>query len=153
MGGFFQHSMPGHLLNIPNRPQVDRDKKGRFSRGNTVSRNIENRHKFTHGHVPWNKDGEFAENIREKNGKHYWYIKYRGNWQLKHIWLWKQVHGEVKKGNFIVFKNGDTLDCAIENLEEITRAECMKRTRSQEKINYGKRITQLFNKYELPRKK
>lgn len=145
--------MPGHLLITPIRPRQERDKKGRFNKGNRVFKTAEKRNRFKRGDEPWNKELEFAEKIREKNGKPYWFIKYRGNWHQKHLWLWRQVNGNISDGFIIVFRNGDTLDCRIENLEEITRGELMKRIRDQNKINRGREVSALYDKYEIPRYK
>jgi len=41
----------------------------------------------------------------------------RDNWERLHIHVWKQHHGEIPEGKTIVFKDQDTMNCNIENLE------------------------------------
>ena len=46
-------------------------------------------------------------------------------WEKKHLWLWKKYYGDIPSGHKIVFLNGDTLDCRIENLYMATDAAVM----------------------------
>lgn len=56
------------------------------------------------------------------------YIRIEENrWLSLSVFNWEQVHGKVEKGACIIFKNGDTMNCDIENLECISREELMKR--------------------------
>ncbi len=55
-------------------------------------------------------------------------------WELLHRYLWKKEHGEFPKGKIIVFKNGNPLECCIDNLEAITRRENMIRNQNREKF-------------------
>lgn len=48
-------------------------------------------------------------------------------WKRLHILNWENAHGKVPKGFIVRFKNGDKSDCAIENLELVTRADNMRR--------------------------
>jgi hypothetical protein len=41
--------------------------------------------------------------------------------------VWELANGPIPRGHTIVFKNGDRSDCAIENLECISRADLMRR--------------------------
>ena len=50
-----------------------------------------------------------------------------GKWIPKHVLLWQQAHGPVPKGYNIVFRDGNTLNCTLENLECISNAELMQR--------------------------
>lgn len=48
-------------------------------------------------------------------------------WRGLHLILWEDAHGPIPPGHCVVFKNGDTLDVELDNLECITRAENMRR--------------------------
>ena len=43
-------------------------------------------------------------------------------WEKKHLLLWRNAYGEIPKGYKIVFLNGDTLDCRLENLYMVSDA-------------------------------
>lgn len=48
-------------------------------------------------------------------------------WPLLHWRTWEQHHGPIPGGHAVVFKNGKRSDCAIENLELISRGDLMRR--------------------------
>jgi hypothetical protein len=48
-------------------------------------------------------------------------------WELLHRHVWIQHNGPIPRGHAIVFKNGDRMNCEIENLECISRKELMLR--------------------------
>lgn len=67
---------------------------------------------------------------KRKNGREYIMIKVPGNTKLvyKHIWMWESFHNKKLPAGFnVVFKNGNPLDCVIENLECVSDATLMKR--------------------------
>jgi len=85
---------------------------------------------FKKGHVSHNAYDEWHEVLRkDKCGKNYWMIKLPGERKLKykHIWLYECKYGKVKKGFNVAFKDGNQLNCTIENLECISNADLMKR--------------------------
>lgn len=51
----------------------------------------------------------------------------RSNWRYVHVLLWEEHHGAVPSGCAVVFRNGDSADIRIDNLELLTRAELMAR--------------------------
>ena len=57
----------------------------------------------------------------------YIYIKIPGARKAipKHRYLWEQAHGTIPKGYNIIFKNGNTLDCCLENLACVSNEELM----------------------------
>lgn len=68
----------------------------------------------------------------DKTKRPYQYIKIGdSNWQLLHRVLWKQHHGLIPKGMIIAFKDGNSMNCIIENLEMITMAENAIRNKSK----------------------
>ncbi|MGB4776008.1 MAG: HNH endonuclease signature motif containing protein [Daejeonella sp.] len=46
-----------------------------------------------------------------------------GKWKLLHKHIWEELNGPVPKGFCLWFKDGDPMNCVIENLEMITRKE------------------------------
>lgn len=93
---------------------------------NAGGRSVETR--FKPGAVPPNrqpvgttritKDGYLE--IKTEPGMH--------KWILLHRWNWKLATGEYPpKGMALVFKDGNKKNCAIDNLELITRADLMRR--------------------------
>ncbi len=60
----------------------------------------------------------------------YYFIRIVENkWEFLHRYLWKESFGDIPKGFNIVFKDGNTLNCVIENLECISSAELAERNR------------------------
>jgi len=58
----------------------------------------------------------------------YKYIKIKDNhWVLYHRYLWEQVNGEIPDNLILVFKDKNTDNVVIDNLELITRSESMLR--------------------------
>lgn len=85
---------------------------------------------FKKGQLPHNSYNDWAECLRtDKTGKRYWMIKLPNERKLKpkHIWLWETKNGKLEKGFNVVFKDGNQLNCIIENLECISNAELMQR--------------------------
>ena len=78
-------------------------------------------------------------NLRyNKNKIPYYHIKIsKSKWQMLHVYLWEQAYGKTEKNEIIVFKDKNTLNCKIENLEKITRIENMYRN---SKHKYPKEI-------------
>lgn len=136
-------------------------------------------HRFGKGHVPWNKglkgDPRFAKpnagqfkrgNLphnakhdgaitirRDKNGHDYKWIRVAlGKWEMLHVHIWQQANGQVPHGHIVVFKDRNTLNCTLPNLELITREENMRRNtvhnlpeELKEVIHVKKSITRLIN--------
>ena len=85
---------------------------------------------FKKGQLPHNSYNYLDEVLRtDKTGKQYWMIKLPNERKLKpkHIWLWETKNGKVEKGFNVVFKDGNQLNCIVENLECISNAELMQR--------------------------
>lgn len=109
---------------------------------------------FRKGHKPHNTRHDGAESIRtDKNGSRYIYIRIaESKWVPKHVQVWTQTNGPVPDGHNIVFRDGDTLNCALENLECISDAELMRRNTLhnfpedlQELIFLKSRLTKAIN--------
>lgn len=81
---------------------------------------------FPKGNVPQNHKPVGTESIRNnyKRGQKYVYVKVAepNRWRMKHVVVWEQHNGPVPKGKVIIFADGDTLNCGIDNLRLIDRA-------------------------------
>lgn len=110
--------------------------------------------KFTNGHISWNK-GKKIENWvfsdeainkmkntwfkpgheawtgfpigteRVKNGI-IWIKIAKKQWVRKHVYIWEKEFGKLKRNEMIIFKDGNKLNCVIENLMLIDRNENLK---------------------------
>jgi hypothetical protein len=84
---------------------------------------------FKKGDVPHNTkhDGAIAVRIDKRGNTYLWIRVGKSNWRMLHVHLWEEAHGAVPKGSIVVFKDKNTMHCKLENLEQITKAENMKR--------------------------
>ncbi len=92
---------------------------------------------------------DFYESVRlDKNGHRYIFIKCpkAGKMVGKQRWLWRKHHGAIPRGYNIVFKDGNTLNCVIENLECISHAELMQRNTLTKYPLELQQVIQLKNK-------
>ena len=93
--------------------------------------------RFKAGHKPHNTlvDGDIKlrnEHADRAGGRQYLYYKISdGNWIQLHRHLWQLAFGPIPEGMNIIFKDGDTLNCVIGNLEMIDNAENMSRNTIQ----------------------
>jgi hypothetical protein len=94
---------------------------------------------FSKGRIPDNLKEIGTVSIRsDKNNITYKYIKVdKDNWELYHRFLWKKEKGIISDDEIIVFKDGNQMNCVVENLESITKEENMYRNA---KYNYPKEI-------------
>ena len=86
--------------------------------------------RFVKGRKPHNtkQAGDIVAIKDSYNGTFYKYIKIKDNeWVLYHRFLWKKVNGPIPKDYILVFKDKNTDNVVIENLELITRSESMLR--------------------------
>lgn len=80
---------------------------------------------FKKGNIPANFREQWSERITEDG---YIEIKtevHQKKWKLKHRWVWEQIHGPVPKGYSLKFKDGNKLNCSIENLMLMSKRECL----------------------------
>jgi HNH endonuclease len=105
---------------------------------------------FKKGQLPHNtKPGNGHITIRhyDANGQNipYYYIKLsHGKWYPLHQHLWAQAHGPQPPKHCVVFKNGNTLNCVIENLELITMSENAIRNK-QKFLSYPTELQELIS--------
>jgi len=84
---------------------------------------------FKKGNI--NHKNTFDGNVTiRRDSKGYYYKQIRLSksvWQKYHQYIWEQVNGKIPDGMLVVFKDKDTMNCNIENLELISRKENMER--------------------------
>lgn len=120
--------------------QMGRLKKGNIPPNKGQKMDAATREKIAHtwfvkGHLPHNtlSDGEITirhqkSNPSGKNPKPYKFIRLaQGRWVELHRHLWRQANGPIPKNHVVVFRDGDTMNCELDNLELITRKENMLR--------------------------
>lgn len=110
------------------------------NKGKKMSRAVYNKVKHTFfqpGHIPHNakeRDGVIVVRRDHKdrfNSKPYkWFRVGLGRWMLYHRYRWEMFRGKIPKGHCLWFKDGDTMNVKLSNLECITRAENARRNRS-----------------------
>ena len=89
---------------------IARCSKTRFKKGNKP-------------HNTYDKDGIITIR-RDKSGRPYFYIRVAlGKWELYHRYLWETVNGKCPSAYCIWFKDGDSTNIVIDNLECISRKE------------------------------
>lgn len=88
-----------------------------------------NRGSFQKGHLPVQTRHDGAISIRkDKAGKAYQYIRVeKAVWERLSVKIWTDAHGKLQPGMVVIFKDGNTMNCVLENLESITTAENMRR--------------------------
>lgn len=102
--------------------------------------------RFKKGNIPHNTmhDGVIMLRSYKKNGhEEYYYIRVAlGKWVPLHRHLWEKANGKILKGMKLAFRDGNTSNCKIENLELVTDAEMMRRNTLH--ANYPKDLCQLI---------
>lgn len=84
---------------------------------------------FKKGHRPhnWKPDGSIVKR-KDKTGPEYLYYKIKdSHWILYHQKVWMDHNGPIDDGYIVCFKDGNTLNCNIDNLEMISRQENARR--------------------------
>ena len=79
--------------------------------------------RFKKGNIPVNARDDGDERICADG---YAYRKVGKKWLLKHVLLYEAEHGKVEKGEVVIFKDGNTLNFDLSNLEKLTRKELLK---------------------------
>lgn len=80
---------------------------------------------FKIGHIPKNTKFDGAISTRkDRCGKYYKFIRVGlSKWVHLHIHLYRQEFGDIPDGYVVAFKDGNSMNCVIENLELITRKQ------------------------------
>jgi hypothetical protein len=104
---------------------IKRTKKTRFKKGNEP-----------HNTNP--KGNGAIVTRQDTSGRSYKYIRIKtGVWDLYHRIVWEKANGKIPDNHLVVFKDDNTENTTIENLELITMTENMYRN---SKLNYPKEI-------------
>ncbi len=90
---------------------IEKTKKTRFKKGNQP-------------HNTAKKNGVIRLRKDTKTGISYKYIRVSlGEWELYQRYVWQKANGPIPEGYCIRFKDSDSQNCELENLELISRAE------------------------------
>jgi hypothetical protein len=102
--------------------------------------------RFNKGNVPWNKGlkgcippnvtsfkkGQRPHNALEvgdilitEDGYQRIKIAEPNQWKYIHRMVWEETHGPIPKDSIVIFKDGNKLNCNLENLELLTKRENM----------------------------
>ena len=97
---------------------------------------------FKKGSTPVNH-----RDVGEERVNVYGYIEIKvsepNTWRLKHRVMWEQVYGTIPMGYNVQFKNHNPLDCRIENLYLISKADQMAKENSFY-AKYPKKIQEII---------
>lgn len=127
------------LLQELSKQLAEKGKAHRFTKGQTppnkgqkMPDHVYDRAKatmFAKGNKPHNTKHDGHISIRrDKTGRDYAYIRVRqGEYKLLHRVVWEENNGPIPEKMIIAFKNGNSLDCTLANLELITKEDNMRR--------------------------
>lgn len=110
---------------------------------------------FKKGHVSHNHKpiGTISLRYHKKNGYVYYIKVFEGKWELLNRYVWEKETGEkLQSKEIITFKDGNTLNCDISNLEKITKKQnsilnkCKLRTNNPELFETSIQATNLVMK-------
>ena len=103
---------------------------------------------FKAGNKPHNIRPDGSIRISQKgNELPYQYIKIADqDWRLLHRHNWEQVNGPIPKGMVLRFRDGDTMNCDINNLELISHGENLSRNTLHNYPAEIKEVVKLRNK-------
>lgn len=84
---------------------------------------------FKKGHLPHNTLQDFAVAKRkDKSGITYLYIRVSlSEWVPLHRYIWEQANGPIREAHNIVFKDRNSLNCNLDNLEILSNAALLSR--------------------------
>lgn len=84
---------------------------------------------YKKGHKPHNTKYDGCISIRTDTGtgiKYKWIRISEGNWVEYHRYLWERANGPIPKGMIVRFKDGNSMNCVVENLEMVSMAKNLK---------------------------
>ena len=105
---------------------------------------------FKKGHLPQTTapEGDGAIRIRidkclrTGRRRHYKWIRIsKAKWRTLHVVMWERENGPVPPGHIVVFKNGDSMNCTVENLRLISHEQHAKETQDKDQF-----IAQMLSK-------
>ena len=91
-----------------------------------------NKTSFKKGGIPGNIKEVGFISVRKIKGTSYKWIKIADNiWEMLHRVIWEKHYGIIPAGFVIIFKDGNQMNCEIDNLECITHREHYFRNRDK----------------------
>lgn len=85
------------------------------------------RTRFKKGGIPpnaYNEIGKIVIRQKKDGSERYKYICLAvGKWMLYHQYVWRKYYGDIPEGMVVRFKDGDSMNCDVSNLECVTMAE------------------------------
>lgn len=146
-----------------NRYGIRCGRDGRFKKGvevwnKGISCRLSPKTEFPKGHQPHNTKFDGAISWRRGGkGIKYKYLRLASCvWVLLHRYNWEQVHGPIPDSMILVFKDKNTANCEVSNLEMITKRDNalrnVNRKKAAEKLKEIWRIEKVRKKYGLPPK-
>lgn len=74
----------------------------------------------------------------DKTGRPYVFIRLaKAKWALLQVYVWECTYGPIPPGHVIAFKDGNSMDCTLENLKLLTRKENMLRNSASTNLSDG----------------
>lgn len=158
---------PGQVDGALNRHGIASGRNGRFQKGVQVWNKgvycrFSQKSEFKKGHQPHNTKFDGAISWRRGGLTHGRIIKYQylrissGKWVLLHRHIWEQANGPIPTNMLVIFKDKDTSNCSLSNLELITTRENalrnVNREKAKAKLKETWRIEKLRRDYGLPPK-
>lgn len=134
---FGREKTAGQIRNFIHNHGIESGRTGCFEKGhmtwNSGTKGMgltgPNSGSFRKGHVPKNlkplgterinKYGYIEIKVAERNP----YTGHPTRYRLKHQMVWESVNGPAPEGHIVIFRDGDKMNCVIENLACISRAE------------------------------
>lgn len=103
---------------------------------------------FKKGQKPHNTKPVGTENTRvDKIGVPYIYVKIAdADWRLKHRLVWEEANGKIPHGYRIHFRDRNTLNCELSNLELLSPQEAIDRNRITKYPKEVQEVIKLTNK-------
>lgn len=81
---------------------------------------------FKKGNKPHNTRPLWSERICSKDGFVWIKVFEPNGFVLKHHWVWQQAGLEIPDGAMLCFKDGDKMNCTVDNLILVTKSELLR---------------------------
>lgn len=88
---------------------------------------------FKKGALPHNtsQDQHISTRIDNRGISYKWIRLGLSNWQMLHVYLWLKEGNTIPAGHVVVFKDGNTDNCVLSNLELLSKGENLRRNRNK----------------------
>ena len=121
---------PNQIKGYRNRNHWDSGLTGRFEKGLTPHNKGKKVGSYPGSRVTQFKPGDTPHNYKpigteriNTDGYYERKVADPNKWRGVHVLNWEQVHGPVPKGSCLIFKDGNRLNCDVDNLLLVTRGE------------------------------